>query len=69
MKIRREVARFLIQCGIGGAIPNAILMWLLFATSLGDKVPDGIKIVGPIFLWAATMAYLVSNIKNWFPRR
>ena len=69
MKPRREVVLFLVNGTIGNILSSGLFMWAMFNTSLGEDFPDGIKIAAPILVFVATTVYLVSNIKNWFPKR
>ena len=50
-KLAQNRARALFELGKGAAIQTAIIIYLLFETDLGEGMPDGIKIDGPIMCW------------------
>ena len=69
MKTRREVLHYFFFATLGAVLADLVILWLLFNTALGEGMPFGVKLGGPILFLIAAILYIATNIKLHFPRR
>lgn len=51
--------RLILEMAVGGALPCIVLMLLHFHTSLGDGMPDWLKLLSPIGLWIIGVVFFI----------
>lgn len=68
MSTRPEVLRYLFGTSIGAALATLVCTWLLFNTSLGEGVPDVVKVAGPVLILILAIAFFASKVSEIFPR-